>query len=172
MKKIGLIIANENFRDEEYFEPKKVLDDAGFQMITIAKELKICNGKLGAKINPDILLADVNTKNFLAILFIGGAGCQIYWHDAKAQQICQEIVREKKILGAICSSVATLAFAGVLKNKKANSFESERIILKQNGAILVDENVVVDGNIVTANGPKVAKEFGEEILKILLHIVE
>jgi protease I len=167
MKTVGFIIANEAFRDEEYLEPKKILDKADFKTITISKELKICNGKLGAKVKPDMILANVDTNNFDAIVFIGGPGCKIYWHDEKAHQICKDIISQNKIFGAICSSVATPAFAGILKGKKANSFETERIILKQNGAIVMDDDVVVDGNIITATGPKAAKKFGKEILKKL-----
>ena len=40
-------------------------------------------------------------------------------------------------------------------------------ILKENGAIYIDENVVVDGKLITANGPIAAEKFGQKILEIL-----
>ncbi len=167
MKKVGFIVANEIFRDEEYLEPKKILEKAGIKIVNIAKNMSICKGKLGYEFMPDLELENVNSKDFDAIVFIGGIGCKIYWHDEKAQEICKEMVEQNKILAAICSSVATLAFAGVLKGKKANSYESEREILTQCGTVLVDDDVKVDGKLVTATGPKAACKFGEEILKLL-----
>jgi protease I len=41
-------------------------------------------------------------------------------------------------------------------------------ILTENGARYVDENVVVDGKMITANGPSAAGKFGEEVLKAVM----
>jgi protease I len=60
-----------------------------------------------------------------------------------------------------------LANAGVLKGKTATSFPSSLQILKAKGAVLSDENVVVDSNIVTAIGPEAAKTFGETLVAVL-----
>ncbi|MDR0675650.1 MAG: DJ-1/PfpI family protein [Elusimicrobiota bacterium] len=173
--KVGFIIANKDFRNEEYFEPRKVLEKAGLSIVTIAMEKGLCIGKLGGEVFADVAIKDVKIQeqNFSAIIFVGGSGSKIYWHNEFAQNICRLIIEKypNKILAAICSSVATLAFAGVLKNIKANSYQSEREIIKEYGAILMDDDIVVDVNdkhkIITANGPKVAKLFGEEILKHL-----
>ena len=119
-KNVGIIISNNIFRDEEYFEPKFILENAGIKTITIANKIQECTSKFGKIIMPDMLLNDVNTKNFDAIIFIGGAGSKDYWHNKKAHKIAQEMFKSKKIIGAICSAVATLAFSGILKNKIAN----------------------------------------------------
>jgi protease I len=65
-----------------------------------------------------------------------------------------------------------LAKAGVLKDKKATVWTSSLDrgpvkILKENGAEFVNEKVVRDGKIITANGPAAATEFGEKILENL-----
>lgn len=169
LKKVGFIIANKNFRDEELFYPMEILEDKDVKSTIISLEKIECIGKSGAKINPDMKLDEVKVEDFDAIIFVGGAGCKDFWHNKIAHKLCQDTKNLKKLLAAICSSVATLAYAGVLKGVLANSFEAEREILKDNGALLSDDDVVFDtkNNIITANGPKVAKEFGYKILEVL-----
>ncbi|MCP4481531.1 MAG: DJ-1/PfpI family protein [bacterium] len=166
-KKFGFILPNNLFRDKEYFEPKNILENAGIQVITISKELKQCHGKLGAKVIPELTLKNINISNFAGIAFIGGSGSKEYWHDPSAHQIAHQAFILDKVLAAICSAVATLAFTGLLTNKHANSFQSERTILEKYGAILSNDECVVDGKIITANGLKASKKFGEKILKLL-----
>jgi protease I len=62
-----------------------------------------------------------------------------------------------------------LAKAGVLEGKKATVFSTPDSIsaLQRGGAILVDNNVVVDSRLVTANGPASAEEFGNALVNLL-----
>ena len=169
MKTVGFIISNQNFRDEELFYPLDILEAKGIKNIIISLEKKECFGKLGAKIEPDLALEDVNINDFDAIVFVGGAGCRDFWYNNIAHKICQDMKNSKKLLASICSSVATLAYAGVLNGVRANSFKTEREILKDNGAILSDDGLVFDEKhkILTANGTEMAKDFGKKILEIL-----
>jgi protease I len=168
-KKVGFIIANLNFRDEEYFYPKDVIEKAGFKALTISMEKAVCIGKLGGEVVADLAIRNVIVDDFDAIVFVGGSGCQDFWHNEYAHKICRKIVEQEKVLGAICSSVATLAFAGVLNGVNVNSYETEREILKDNGGVLSDLDVVVDDKhkIISANGPKVSRSFGLEIVKMI-----
>ena len=59
-----------------------------------------------------------------------------------------------------------LANAGLLNGKKATS--AHRYDIEAKGAICIDKPVARDGNIITANGPRAAKQFGEEIVSALL----
>ena len=75
-------------------------------------------------------------------------------------------------MGAICISPALLAKAGVLEGKKATVWSrplnKEPInILKRNGAIYEAKAVVVDGKIVTGNGPEAAEEWAEALIEVL-----
>lgn len=72
-------------------------------------------------------------------------------------------VEAGKPLGAICIAPLILAKAGVLKGRKATVWDSggEQIaILKAHGAVYTDQAVVIDGSVVTGNGPGAAGEFG------------
>lgn len=171
-KKIAMIIAFREFRDEEYFIPKQILETAGAEITTSSSSLGKAIGKLGGEADIDILIKDLKAADYDAVLFIGGPGAADYIEDETCHQIVRETVKSNKILGAICIAPAILAKAGALKGKKATVWSSAMDksavkILEKNGAIYQSEPVVSDGKIVTVTGPLAAKEFAEKIIKLL-----
>ena len=165
-KNILLVIAPSNFRDPEYYEPKKVLEKNGIRVIT-ASTLKTATGAEGGVVNADLLLKDVKTSDYDAVAFIGGPGSYQFHDDPTSHEIAKHIVSSGKVLGAICAGVGTIAKAGVLKGKKATCFSGIADIIKAGGATYTGEGVTVDGNIITADGPRSAKAFGEALVKAL-----
>ena len=171
-KKIAMLIAFKDFRDEEYFVPKEILETAGAEIKTVSTEMGEVIGSQGGEVEVDITLGELKVSDFDAIVFIGGAGALKYLDNEISYRITKEAISEKKILGAICIASTILAKAGVLSEKKATVWSSildkKAIkILEENGAIYQDDPVVVDGNIVTGNGPEAAEEFGEAISSLL-----
>ena len=166
-KKALIIIAFQNFRDEEYLEPKTVLEKAGIEVTTASTEVGIATGKLGAQVKTDMLIKDINVNNFDAIVFIGGPGSYDFFEDPTALNIAKEAARERKVLGGICAAAAILAHADILKGVKATCFPGVANILKDKGANYAPSGLEVNGKIVTADGPANAKGFGEEIVKLI-----
>lgn len=174
MAKILFIIAKQGFRDKEYFIPKEILENAGY----VAKTASNANageeaiGADNGKAKIDLNINDAKADNFNAIVFIGGPGALENLDNEQSYRIANETISQNKLLAAICVSPAILAKAGVLRNKKAtvwsSVFNKSGIeTLKNNGAEFVDKNVVQDNNIITANGPLAAKEFGEKIADMI-----
>lgn len=166
-KKAVMIIAQNLFRDEEYAEPKAVLEKAGVRVVTASKQTGIAHGKLGMTTTVDEAITNIKAKDYDAVIFVGGPGSYAYHKDPEAHRIVKEAVTEGKVLGGICAAAGTLAFAGVLKNKNATSFPGVSDILKTNGANYTANCVEVDGKIITADGTEHATKFGEEIVKAL-----
>ena len=171
-KKVAMIIAFKDFRDEEYFIPKQVLKTGGSKITTVSSELGKAIGIYGGEVNVDATLDKLKVDDFEAIIFIGGSGALKYVEDETCWKIAKETVLKNRVLGAICIGPAILARAGVLSGKKATVWSSPLDksavkILKEEGTIYEDNQVVEDGNIVTANGPQVARKFGETIAKLL-----
>lgn len=162
-----MIIASSNFRDEEYKEPREILEAQGAKVTVASSTLKGCRGMLGLFVQPDILLSQIRVEDYDAILFIGGSGASEYWDSKIAHSIAQEAVKQNKVLGAICIAPVTLANAGVLTGKKVTVWPSEGIKIRNLGAQYIPSSVQVDGKIITANGPKSAKTFGEAIVGVL-----
>jgi protease I len=170
-KKAVMIIAFRDFRDAEYFVPKEILEKAGIEVKTASNKMGTAIGADGGDTNVDLLVSQIKVADFDAIIFVGGPGCLDALDNEDSYKVARETVSQNKVLAAICISPVILAKAGVLKGKRAtvwNDFaKTQAKILEKEGAIFEDKPVVVDGKIVTANGPKAAKEFGNTILELL-----
>ncbi|MFC1711135.1 DJ-1/PfpI family protein [Patescibacteria group bacterium] len=167
-KKIAMVIAPVNFRDEELLQPKKILEKKGAVINIASKGVSEATGMLGAKVKVDSDLGTIKAEDYDAIVFIGGSGANIYFNDLYALDLVKNAVKLGKIVGAICIAPSILANAGVLRSKRATAFNSEIDVLRKSGAAYVNNFVVKDGNIITAKGPTAAKAFGEELLKALM----
>lgn len=172
MKKVLFIIAKQDFRDEEYFIPKSILEKE-CEIITASNtEKEIALGVLGGEAKVNLNYENVDVNDYEAIIFVGGPGALKNLDNEISYKIAQGAIEKNKILCAICIAPTILAKSGVLKNRKATVWHTDLEktpikILEQNGAIFVDENVVEDGNVITANGPKAAEKFGNKILQKL-----
>ncbi len=167
MKKVLIIIAPENFQHKEYEEPKQILEKAGYTVETASEEVQTAHAMNGLKAEVNLNITEVESRQYLGVIFVGGSGSKIYFNDLNIHKIIQEFNNQDKPIGAICIAPTILAEAGVLQGKKATSFPSQENHLRNKGVDFIEEDVVRDGNVVTANGPEVAKEFGEQFLQLL-----
>jgi protease I len=167
VKTVGLVIAEKMFRDEEYQIPKRILEAAGVSVLTVSTTLNETVGKLGLKVKPDQLLAELTVAQADALLFIGGGGSSQYFDDPTAHRIARAYARKGKLVGAICIAPVILAKAGLLNGKKATVFPDGQAVLEQNGACYTGNPVEVDGLIITGNGPEAAAEFGNQVVELL-----
>lgn len=175
MKKVAVIIAFKDFQDKEYFGTKEVLEKAGIKIMTVSVEKGVAVGAYGGEARIDKILPELSVREFDGIIFIGGPGALKYLDNEISYKIIKEAAGAGKILAAICISPMILAKAGILDGKKAtvwsSPFDKGPIkILKDKGAEYFDKNVVVDGNIITANGPAAAQKFGEKIVEELTRL--
>ncbi len=166
-KKVLMVIALNNFRDEEYAEPRKALEAAGAKVTVACSSLNASKGKLGMEVKPDILISDVKEGDYDGIVFVGGGGSKEYFESPIAHKLAQGFYGHGKLTSAICIAPAILANAGLLNHKKATSFPSSEEILKAKGAVFTGSGVESDGTIVTGVGPEAAKKFGEKLVEVL-----
>lgn len=168
----ALIIAFEGFQDKEYGDTREVLEKAGIKTGVFSSKKGEAQGKMGEMVKIEKTIEELRVDDYEAIVFIGGPGALEYLENRTAWRIAREAVEKNKVLAAICIAPEILAKAGVLKGKKAtvwsSSLDQEEIkALEEAGALYSNENVVIDGKIVTANGPMSAKKFAQEIIKLL-----
>lgn len=164
------IIAPEGYQEFEYGVPKGILEAAGIEVITASKKKGLCRGSFGGMAKASLSLREVQMSDYDALVFIGGSGAAVYLNDEKALTIARQALALGKVLAAICFGPMILASAGVLKGKKATVWNNDgklRASFEQYGVKYTGEAVSWDGNIITANGPPAAKEFGRKILEFL-----
>ena len=167
MPDVVMIIAQEVFRDEEYAEPKRILQSRGARVLTASAAPGKCIGKLGMTAEAELSVADAADRKWDGVVFVGGAGASCFFDDSDAQRLAKDTLASGEVLGAICIAPSVLAHAGLLKGVRATAFASQETDLKEHGALWTGEAVSVDGRIVTANGPDAAREFGETLAQLL-----
>ena len=168
--KIAMIIAYRDFRDMEYFIPKQIFEQAEIEVITVSTDLGTAIGADGGDTEVTALISELDVADFDALMFVGGPGMVKHLDDEIFHSLAQKA--SHKILGAICIAPAMLAKAGVLANKKAtvwsNNMDKSAVrTLKENKAIYQDEPVVVDGKIITGNGPEAAQKFAQTLTEMV-----
>ena len=171
-KKILMVVAFKDFRDEEYFVPKEILEKNGFTVETTSSQIGLAVGVEGGEVEIKKTAKEIETKDYEGVIFIGGPGMTKELDNLNFQKLAQDFYQENKLVSAICIAPALLAKAKILENKRATIWSSPLDksaikILKENNAIYVDQPVVLDGKIITANGPLAAQEFGQAIVNFL-----
>jgi len=172
MSKVAIIIAFKGFRDTEYFIPKGMLARLGVEIVTASNKQGLAIGADGGEMIVDILISSIKVDDFDAIVFVGGPGCLENLDNEESYRLARKAVSKNKILAAICVSPIILAKAGVLEEKKVTVWSSETNkegvkVLEEKGAKHQPDALLVDGNIITANGPLAAYKFGDAILEAL-----
>ncbi|MCX7751700.1 MAG: DJ-1/PfpI family protein [Blastocatellia bacterium] len=165
-KRILMVIAPEEFRDEELFTPKEIFEAEGAEVKIASTRLGPARGMLGESASPDLLIADARADDYDAIVVVGGMGSPTYlWSNEALHRLLHEADEKGKIIGAICLSPAVLARAGLLRGRRATVYVTEDSMheLQRGGAHYQGVDVVTDGRIITASGPQAAAEFGRAI---------
>lgn len=171
MAKILMVVAPERFRDEELFIPKEEFEKAGHQIFIASTIIGVCTGSRGGSIISNLLLKDICSDDYDAVVFIGGGGSKVFFNDLNAINIAKEMNDKGKIVAAICLAPVILANAGVLKDKKATVSGQEAKTIESKGAKYTEPGVTIDGNIVTGNAPKSSRLFGQKICELLEKMV-
>jgi protease I len=163
VKRAALIVARQNYRDEELFETKRALDAAGVQSVIASTTIGIIYGTLGGVAEANFLIGQLKIENYDAIIFIGGIGAAEYVANPFALNLAREAVRNRKVLAAIGTAPTILANAGVLTGVRTTSLLTERSTLISAGALYTGLAVEQDRLIITGIGPVAALQFGSTV---------
>ena len=165
------ILMPDGFRDEEFTVPKERMESAGVEVTVAGLREGECKGMLGMSYTPKTTVDEVSVDDFDALVIPGGSGSPAHlWDNQVVHQMVQDAHSKGKVVAIICLAPVALAKAGLLKGKNATVSSSSNApeILKGKGANYLDEDVVVDGNIITARCPAASGEFAEKIIEKLL----
>jgi len=169
-KRVLFVVAPEQFRDEEYLEPRRVLEREGAQVEVASTKPGTATGMLGAKVEPGFLVKNARASDFDAVVAVGGMGSPEHlWNHTPLRAILQDRAKAGKVVAGICLSGAVLGKAGVAKGRRATCWPDAAAIeeLRKGGARYEKQPVVADGNVITADGPASARAFGEAIAAAL-----
>lgn len=165
------VLLTDGFEQVEFTEPRSALEQHG----AIIKIISNARGKVkgvhhdqpGDDFNVDATFDEVDPMDFDAVLLPGGKenGGRIRGIEA-AQRFLQRIDEEGKPIAAICHGSWLLASAGLVQGRTLTSWPSLQEDIRNAGGNWVDEEVVVDGNLVTSRKPDDIPAFNEKLVEV------
>jgi protease I len=171
--RVAILVTN-GFEQAELEKPRQALDKAGAETKIVSpagRKVKAWDmTDWGSKFTIDIALDDANAGDFDALLLPGG----VLNPDAlrilpKAVAFVKAFFDAGKPVAAICHGPWTVLEAGAVRGRRLTSWPSLKTDLRNAGAEWVDEEVVVDGNLVTSRKPDDIPAFNREMLALFAH---
>ncbi|MCF8357118.1 MAG: DJ-1/PfpI family protein [Prolixibacteraceae bacterium] len=125
-------------------------------------------------VRPELEFEKIMVHDFDALAIAGGfekAGFYEDAYDERLLNLIRKFDREGKIIAAICVSALPVGKSGVLKGRKATTYDLLGGVRKKQladfGAIVQDQRIVVDKNIITSTGPATALDVAFHLLEML-----
>jgi len=135
-----------------------VLRRAEVDTTIVGVEAKDVRGAHGIRVEADALLSDAAADRWDMIVLPGGLPGSTHLRDSEpVQALLRKQQRSAGHLAAICAAPIALSAAGVLAGKKATSYPG--FAEQLDCGDYVDEDVVVDGKVITSRGPGTALHF-------------
>jgi protease I len=168
---IAFLVAPEGIEQIELTEPWKAVQEAGGTpklLSTTSGEVQAFNHLDKADTFPvDALVADADPASYDGLMLPGGvANPDALRLDEDAVAFVRDFVESDRPVAAICHAPWTLAEADVVSGKRMTSWPSLQTDLRNAGADWVDEEVVVDGQLVTSRKPDDLPAFNEAMLEL------
>ena len=163
-------LATDGVEEVEYTEPRKAVEAAGgtAELVSIKDgEIQAVNhmDKAGTY-RVDRTVREADAADYDALVLPGGvANPDFLRTDADAVRFVRDFVTADKPVAAICHGPWTLVEAGVVSGRTLTSWPSLRTDLANAGATWVDEQVYVDGKLVTSRKPDDLPAFCDKLLE-------
>jgi len=163
-----LILLDNGFEDAEVIYPLYRLREEGCQVdILSAQARRTYRGKHGVPFDSDVAPEDVNIDSYDVIIIPGGEAPDKMRSDQGLVRLVKKAYAKGKVIAAIGHGPQMLIEADVLRGRKTTGWPSVQTDMKNAGAEVSDEPVVVDGRIVTAKSSESLTDFCREIIKLL-----
>ncbi len=167
------ILATDGFEQSELQEPKRLLETWGATVTVIApgdaSQIRGWKGKdWGESVAVDQALAAAKLDAYHALVLPGGViNPDKLRIDAQAVDFIKAFGASGKPVAAICHGPWLLVESGLVKGRAVTSWPSLKTDLSNAGAQWRDEEVVVDGNLITSRKPDDIPAFADAVAKAL-----
>lgn len=167
-----LIVATDGFEEWELFGPREILQKRGAEVVLASPELDPIQATVhddpGKTIRPDLTVEQANADDFDALVLPGGVRNPDHLRiNGRVIQLIKDFARQGKPVAAICHGPWLLVEADLLRGRMATSWPSIRTDLRNAGANVVDEPVVVGGNIITSRNPDDVEPFTDAVIDLI-----
>jgi protease I len=162
------ILAENLYQEMELWVPYYRLREEGAEVQVVGSGgAKSYASKHGYPVQVDVQAEQVNAVEYDAVVIPGGFAPDLMRRSAAMVKLVRDAFQHGKVVAAICHAGWMPVSAGILKGKRATSFFSIKDDLVNAGATWVDEEVVVDGNLITSRKPDDLPAFCRETVRAL-----
>ncbi|MBB4079331.1 protease I [Lewinella aquimaris] len=164
-------LATTGFEEVEYTKPKQALEDAGATVHLVSPasgSIKAWDGDdWGGEHTVDVNLSNADASDYDALLLPGGvlSPDSLRINDA-ALSFVKAFFRSDKPVAVICHGGQTLISAGLVKGRTMTGYVSVRPDLANAGAKVQDQEVVVDGKLVSSRNPDDIPAFNKKMIEV------
>ena len=169
-KKALLILPPERFNEDELFHPKEQLETAGIEVTIASTVTGEITGDYEGKATSTAIFSDLSPADFDVISVIGGSGTNDHlWPNQELQAFLKQGHQDKVIVSGICAGAVAVAKTGLLSGREATCYpiDIQKNELAANDVKYVEQHVVAHSDIITADGPSGAIEFGKSLVNAL-----
>ena len=168
-----LLMATDGFEESELFGPRALLVGDGAEVMLASPNRSPIQATVmddpGKTIRPDLTIAEVEVADYDALVLPGGVrNPDTLRRDKQAIALIRAFHGEAKPIAAICHGPWLLVEAGLLRGRRAACWPSIATDLRNAGATVIDEAVVVDGLLVTSRKPADVPAFTEALTTLIL----
>jgi protease I len=162
------ILAENMYQEMELWVPYYRLKEEGAEVHVVGTGVaKGYTSKHGYPVGVDVQAEQANAVEYDAVIIPGGFAPDLMRRSPAMVRLVRDAFQQGKVVAAICHAGWMPVSAGILKGKRATSFFSIKDDLVNAGATWVDEEVVVDGSLITSRKPDDLPAFCREIVKAL-----
>ena len=167
VEKVALLV-EDMYEDLELWYPLIRMKDAGYKPVIIGSGTKdVYLSKHGYPAKPEKTVDHASTDDYVAVIIPGGFAPDHMRRHPHMVDFVKKMYSKQKLVAGICHAGSMLVSANILKGKKATSFISIKDDVINAGALWFDEEVVVDGNLITSRSPEDLPAFMKAILEYL-----
>lgn len=167
MKKI-LTLVDDIYEDLELWYPKIRLEEEGWRVDVAGPERgRTYEGKHGYPCTSTHAIADVNARDYDALLVPGGFAPDKLRRSEKVLQLTRDFDRDKKPIAFICHAGWILISAGILKGRKTTSTVGIKDDMMNAGSTWLNEPLVVDGHLISSRTPADLAVFAKALVDAL-----
>jgi protease I len=164
-----MVIAVENmFNTHEFWYPFFRLKEAGCEVVVMGSgSAETYSGKPGTEVTVDVNADQVSAADYDGIVIPGGYAPDFMRRYPKMVQLVRDFNAAGKVVAAICHAGWMLASAEIIQDRTVTSVFAIKDDLIHAGANWVDQEVVVDGNLITSRTPDDLPAFMRAIIEAL-----
>jgi len=160
----ALILVASHVEDMELFYPYYRLREEGWDVDVATPDGQTIVGEHGYGFDPDMKISETDGEGYDLLVLPEGKAPERVRMAPESVEIARSMLEAGKTVAAICHGIQTLISADVLKGRKVTCWPAIRDDAKAAGAEYVDQEVVVDGNLVTSRRPDDLPAFCREML--------